>query len=97
MRRWTFHITTALSLLLMLATVGLWVASYAYPFSRNQEIDYGSRRTYRSITVWDGCVLFHTLDEPRDSYTNLLSTSYAQSHLDEELARVVHEGTRSSI
>lgn len=30
MRRWTFHITSALSLLLMLATVGLWGVSYIY-------------------------------------------------------------------
>ena len=29
MRRWTLHITTALSLLLMLAVVGLWVRSYS--------------------------------------------------------------------
>ena len=27
MRRWTFHITSALSLLLLLAMVGLWVDS----------------------------------------------------------------------
>ena len=28
MLRWTFHVTSALSLLLPLATVGLWVDSY---------------------------------------------------------------------
>ena len=30
MKRWTFHITAALSLLLMLATVGLWVDSWSH-------------------------------------------------------------------
>ena len=41
MPRWTFHITSALSLLLLLAVVGLWVDSYSYTSLVNLRTESG--------------------------------------------------------
>jgi len=72
-RRRLFNWSSAISLLLMLATIGLWIATYEPPFSFVERVEQGKRRAFNyfgfegsedgldRIPLWPPTVLFAIL------------------------------------